>query len=296
MKTCLVGGLVAAFLIACLAVGLWAADDEGRIVWASSRAGDGRINLWSIRPDGTGATRVTRTFVQAVFPSISPDGTRIAFASMDSGVWFIYLIEMDGTDLVQLTDFSSAVPHWSPDGTRLVFNSDHDDEPKDTPDLWGMAIDGTELVEYVDRPPTADFNGQWSPDGERILFVSDRDGNYNLYVLTLDGSTLERLTSHGGADFNPRWSPDGSRIAFVSDRRGNPDIYVMDADGSNAVRLTDHPGLDRAPAWSPDGERIVFESDRAGHLDLWIIDADGSDPRALTNDEAIDLHPYWGAS
>jgi len=293
MKTCLVGGLVAACLVACLAVGLWAEGDEGRIVWASSRAGDGRINLWSIRPDGTGAARVTRTFVQAVFPAISPDGKRIAFASMDTGTWSIYLVDMDGTDLVRLTDFSSAVPHWSPDGARLVFNSDHDDEPKDTPDVWGMAVDGTGLTEYIDRPPTADFNAQWSPDGERILFVSDRDGNYNLYVLTVDDGSLERLTSHTGADFNPRWSPDGAHIAFVSDRRGNPDIYVMDADGSNVVRLTDESGLDRAPAWSPDGNWIVFESDRAGHLDLWIMAADGSDPRALTNDAAIDLHPYW---
>jgi Tol biopolymer transport system component len=293
MKACLVGCLIAAVWVGCVGMALSAAEDEGRIVWASTRAGDGRLNLWAIGPDGTGATRVTRGFVQAMYPSISPDGERIAFSSMDTGVWFIYLIDADGTDLVQLTDFSSAVPHWSPDGVRLVFNSDHDDEPKDTPDLWGMAVDGTGLVEYVDRPPSADFNGRWSPDGKRILFVSNRDGNYNLYALTVDGGGLERLTWHNGSEFNPRWSPDGKRIAFVSDRRGNLDIYVMNVDGTGTARLTDHPGLDRAPAWSPDGTRIVFESDRAGHPDLWIMNADGSDPRALTNDEAIDLQPDW---
>ncbi len=289
----LVGCLVVWALVGCWAVGVAAGEDEGRIVWASTRAGDGRLNLWSVRPDGTGPVQVTRGFGQALFPSISPDGTRIAFSSMDTGAWRIYLIDMGGTNLRRFTDFSSAVPDWSPDGLRLIFNSDHDDEPKDTPDLWGMALDGTGLVEYVDRPPSADFNGRWSPTGDRILFVSDRDGNYNLYVVGVDGSGLVRLTSYSGADFNPRWSPDGSRIAFVSDRRGNPDIYVMDADGSNVVRLTDHPGLERALAWSPSGDRIVFESDRAGHLDLWIMNADGSDPTALTDDEAVDLQPDW---
>jgi dipeptidyl aminopeptidase/acylaminoacyl peptidase len=139
-------------------------------------------------------------------------------------------------------------------------SADHDDEPKDTPDLWGMDLDGTNLVEYIDRPASADFNGQWSPDGNRILFVSDRDRNYNLYVVDIDGTGLTRLTSHPAADFNPRQSPDRSKIAFVSDRGGNMDIYVMSSDGSGVLRLTTYSGYDSAPAWSPSGERIVFES------------------------------------
>jgi Tol biopolymer transport system component len=268
-------------------------EDDGVIVWASSRAGDGRLNLWKMSPDGTGKTQLTRSFGQAMYPSISPDGASIAFSSIDTGVWYIYLVGADGKGLRQFTDFSSAVPNWSPDGVRLIFNSDHDDEPKDTPDLWGMDLDGTNLVEYLDRPPTADFNAQWAPAGDRIMFVSNRDGNYNLYVMKLDGSDLTRLTSHNASDFNPRWSPDGSRIAFVSDRGGSLDIYVADSDGSDIIRLTDHPGQDTAPAWSPAGDRIVFQSDRAGHLDLWIMNADGTNLAQLTNDEAVDVQPDW---
>jgi Tol biopolymer transport system component len=284
--------LIVVGLVATCSAAAASDHDEGRIVWASSY-GDGRLNLWSISPDGIGRARITSSFEQALFPSISPDGTRIAFSSMDTGVWYVYLVNMSGTGLVRFTTFSSAVPHWSPDGLRLVFNSDHDDEPKDTPDLWGMDLDGTNLVEYIDRPPTADFNGQWAPDGNRILFVSDRDGDYNLYVVDTDGTGLKRLTSHRAADYNPCWSPDGSKIAFVSDRSGNLDIYVMDSDGSNVVRLTTYLGYDSAPAWSPSGDRIVFESDRDGHSDLWIMDADGSNPTQLTDDEAADIHPDW---
>ena len=284
--------LILAALVASSNAAIADDQDAGLIVWASSY-GDGRINLWSINPDGTGRARVTSSFTQALFPAISPDGTTVAFASMDTGTWYIYLVNIDGSEVGQFTTFSSAVPDWSPDGLRLVFNSDHDDEPKDTPDLWGMDLDGTNLVEYIDRPASADFNGQWSPDGNWILFVSDRDGNYNLYVVDIDGADLTRLTSHPASDFNPRWSPDGTKIAFVSDRGGNMDIYVMNADGSGVLRLTTFGGYDSAPAWSPSGERIVFESERAGHRDLWIMDADGSDPTQLTNDAAADLHPHW---
>jgi Tol biopolymer transport system component len=90
-----------------------------------------------MEPDGTARQRVTNSFQQALYPSISPDGSIVAFASMATGVWYIYFINLDGTGLKQFTTFSSAFPDWSPDILRLVFNSDHDDEPKDTPDLWG---------------------------------------------------------------------------------------------------------------------------------------------------------------
>jgi Tol biopolymer transport system component len=142
-------------------------QSRGIIAWASTYS-DGRLNLWSMEPDGTARQRVTNSFQQALYPSISPDGSIVAFASMDSGVWYIYLINLDGTGLKQFTTFSSAVPDWSPDILRLVFNSDHDDEPKDTPDLWEMDLDGTNLVEFIDRPPSADLSGKWSANGEQV--------------------------------------------------------------------------------------------------------------------------------
>ena len=294
MRAILIWCLIIVSMVVCCGHTLATTVGEGRIVWVSS-AGGWRLNLWSINPDGTERTQLTKIFAQALFPSISPDATRVAFASADTGVWYIYLINMDGTNLEQFTDFSSAVPDWSPDGKSLIFNSDHDDEPKDIPDLWGMNLDGTHLVEYVDSPPTIDFNGQWSPDGKKILFVSNRDGddNLNLYVMNTDGSDLKRLTSHQAADFNPRWSPNGEKIAFVSDRGGNLDIYTMDSDGSNVEQLTDYSGYDDSPAWSPSGDRIVFVSERDVHRDLWIVNVDGSNPTQLTDDDAADIHPDW---
>lgn len=293
MKRQIVSSLIVATLITICATASFVFADEARIVWVSSRAGDEKLNLWAMNPDGTHCVQLTTSFTEALFPSISPDGSRIAFSSLDTGVWYIYLIDADGSNLVQFTDFSSAVPHWSPDGKRLVFNSDHDDEPKDTPDLWAMDLDGSNLVELLDKPPTADFNGRWSPDGKQILFVSDRDEDYNLYVINVDGTGLTCLTQARSDEWFGRWSPDGSRILFVSNRTGNYDLFTMDADGSNVVNVTAHEAYDFEPAWSPDGGKIVFVSDRGGYVDLWVIDADGSNPIQLTDDEAADRHPDW---
>lgn len=286
--------LVLAVLVLAFCAMLAMGSDTGRIVWSSTRAGDGKLNLWGINPDGTHAVQITTTFHAALYPAVSPDGSRIAFSSADSGTWYIYLIDSDGKHLSQFTDFSSAVPDWSLDGARLVFNSDHDNEPKDTPDLWAMDIDGTNLTELVDNPPVADFNAQWSPDGKSLLFATDRNKTYDLYVLKLSTGTLTRVTPLGTNEWNGRWSPDGSKILFVSDRYGQTDLFVMKADGMSVRRLTSSKAHDSEPAWSPDGKQIVFMSDRAGHPDLWIMKYDGTGQRQLTNDKAVDRFPDWG--
>ena len=118
------------------------------------------------------------------------------------------------------------------------------------------------------------------PSGtSKIAFSSDRDGNFEIYVMSPDGSDVTRLTTNSARDFGPSWSPDGSKIAFWSDRDGNSDIYVMNADGSEQTRLTDNSASDQEPAWSPDGRRIAFVSSRDGFT---AISAGGTHTCAVT--------------
>lgn len=50
----------------------------------------------------------------------------------------------------------------------------------------------------------------WSPDGSKIGFASKPDGNFEIYVVNIDGSNLKRLTNHPGfGSYSLSWSPDG---------------------------------------------------------------------------------------
>src|SRR5262249_9942763 len=98
-----------------------------------------------------------------------------------------------------------------------------------------------------------------------------RDGNDDIYLITLDGTGLRRLTTQPANDFDAAWSPDGRMLAFRSapdpqtanGTISQSDIWVMNADGSGQVNLTHNPAQENwSPARSPDGMQIAFASAR----------------------------------
>ena len=131
---------------------------------------------------------------------------------------------------------------------------------------------------------------------ERIAFVSDRNGNQEIYLMELVGSTvvsLTNLTNNPADDYDPVWSPDGNRIAFISERDGTPDIYMMNIKDSITFRLTYDAGRESNVAWSPDGNRIMFVSDQEGNREINMVNSDGSNHVNLTNNSDDDCCPSW---
>ena len=86
-----------------------------------------------------------------------------------------------------------------------------------------------------------------------LRFHSDRDRNWEIYLMTSDGSAQTRITDNCCRDFNPIWSPDGDKIAFQTDRDDKVndtfEIYVMNPDGSDLRRLTNNSAIDQVPDW-----------------------------------------------
>jgi TolB protein len=79
--------------------------------------------------------------------------------------------------------------------------------------------------------------------------MSNRTGNWEIYLMDLDGTGLRRLTDNESIDGLPTWSPNGRSIAFVSDQGGSWAVWVMNADGSSRRRLFAIGGAGLASNW-----------------------------------------------
>ncbi len=215
---------------------------------------------------------------------------RILFTSDRGGDRDLYIMDLDGSDVLQLTDDGSddVTPHWSPDRQQVLFASDRDGDY----DLYVMNLDGTGLVQ-ITATQENEFYPRWSPNGEQIVFVSDLDGNQEIQVIDSDGSNGMFLTDHPDGDTFPQWSPDGLQVLFASDRGGDLDLYVINSDGSGLTQLTNHPDRDSFPQWSPDASQIAFASNRDGNLEIYTMSSDGTAIARLTEHENSDFLPYW---
>ena len=133
----------------------------------------------------------------------------------------------------------------------------------------------------------------YASDVPCIAFSSKRNGNYDIYMMDINGKNLQQLTDRLANETWPTFSPDGQRMAYVSSRDGNEDIYVMNLTTKVSDRLTNHPARDFNPAWSPDGRWIAFVSERAGTLDIYKIEPGGANLQQLTHADEKNNTPAW---
>ena len=111
-----------------------------------------------------------------------------------------------------------ADPQPSPDGKFVVYQiaTVNFDENRSVTNLWIAATDGSTPPRRLTTSTKSDRHPRWSPDGKQILFESNRNGDFQLFLLSLDGGEARQITHISTEANNALWSPDGKKIAFVS--------------------------------------------------------------------------------
>ncbi len=222
----------------------------------------------------TRTPRRTATPTITLSPTVTPHGGgygQIAFASDRTGLPQIWVMNIDGSGLFQLTDvqLGACQPDWAPDGSRLVFVSPCRENQELYPGagLFIINADGTD-VQPLPVVGVGAFDPAWSPDGGKIVYSALReDGRPQLYLLDLASGESTLLSLGDFWDSQAEWSPDGEKIVFVTTRNGPYQIWHMSPDGSQQLRFSASGGLwDQYPIWSPDGQTIYFTQREQGGI------------------------------
>lgn len=247
-----------------------------------------------------GAKQLTTDPFNEAYPSWSPDGTKIAYLSIDSeDIVSFWVMNVDGTEKLRIDTVDSSYIElsilglhfdWSPDSKSMAYTRRvQEGFGSDVRSIWVMDIETGEKIELASRS----MYPSWSPDGTKIVYIgylSDYFDGCDLWIMNSDGSGKRKLASN--AEFNtwPSWSPDGAKIAYTSvseNQLESAKIWVIDADGVNNAQLA--AGA-KFPKWSPDGAKIAYQSGSSNGDFIWIMDPDGTDKKCLTtNPNSIDF-------
>lgn len=263
---------------------------------------DSFADLFTVRADGTGFRRLTRTTSWEQDPAWSPDRKLIAYSRgnpychagscewgpIASSVW---VMTPDGrgrrplTDVADEQEFYDEYPTWSPDSKKVAFARDESGR-EDGIYVVGVDGQGPERISGVRTLSLA-----WSPSGSTIAYVRRSDQSVELLDVTTRRARRLRARGLSSQSYSVEWSPRGQFLAVATQKA----LFIVPATGGRARKVvTRGAGY---VTWSPDGCCLAFSATRTGvrspRADLYVVSARGGRARRLTSNPGDDFSPEW---
>lgn len=244
---------------------------DGRMLLFNSGKSGSR-NLWLMPLDkSTPAHQITTIPGNVVtHASLSPDDTRVAFASSAGGYSHIWTQNVDGSDLRQITDGASSDfwPVWSPDGNSIVFGSFL---PNGRAECRVVTATGGSAEKLID----GGFRGDWmrQPSGTGSWIVSSLGDGIRL--IDVEQRKVLWQDQRGDSLYSlPMFSPDGRTISFVEpDGRNRSAIWLFDPSTGQSRLGVRFPGpfrIDFRASWANDGRALIVNRVRGeSHIVLF---------------------------
>jgi len=266
----------------------WSIED--RIIYQSYK--DGNFHIWSMNSDGSDQEQLTEGPYDHRYPTVSPDGTKVAFASDEDGTYSIYVLDLETKEKSQWTesDQDEFHPSWSPDGNEIAFVHEEQIEAVDASGERRVLIDEGKNLEFP----------SWAPEGDKIAYLSDNnimvsdeqitDEDTDVFSFAVDWLSEDEFvyTADGNIMKHNIDKEKSETIPFSADIELNKQTYDYKDHDFDSEDERDVKGI-VSPELSPNGEQVVFVAQN----DLWLWDIDNKEPKALTDDLYLEMNPTW---
>ncbi len=173
-----------------------------------------------------------------ILPVWSPDGRRIAFASVrNNALTSAYVKAVDGSgqaEMVyspdQIENSGQVVPFgWTLDGQSLILEFTNENASN----LATFSEKDGEAQVMLETP-AAEQSPALSPNGRWLAYSSDEAGDFQIFVRAFPGPGGKWQVSPSGG-FGPRWSPDGKELFY----RWQKELYAVVVDeGAGSFRAS----------------------------------------------------------
>jgi len=240
--------------------------------------------------DGENDFKIMESTQPIMSPAWSPDSRQLAYVSFEGSRSSIVIqtLRSGNTFRVSNKPGINGAPSFSPDGRKLVITLGG---VNGNLDIYVLDITSRQTRRLTTHR-AIDTEGTWSPDGRYIYFTSDRAGGPQIYRISANGGTPERITFEGSYNARPRLSPDGTRLAMVHNDRGNFRIAVMNLERKDLLVLSTGQ-QDESPSFAPNSDSLIYATRVRGDGVLETVSADGLIRQKMASGQGDVREPVW---
>ena len=252
---------------------------------------DGRLySLIVSDQDGENENKIMESTDPIMSPAWSPDSRKLAYVSFEGNRSSIIIQTLRTGNYFPISNRPgiNGAPSFSPDGRKLVVTLGG---VNGNLDIYVLDIT-SRRTRRLTTHRAIDTEGTWSPDGQSIYFTSDRSGGPQVYRISADGGTPERITFEGSYNARPRLSPDGTRLAMVHNDRGNFRIAVMNLERGDLLILSSGR-QDESPSFAPNSDILIYATREGRDGVLETVSADGLIRQKMASGRGDVREPVW---